>query len=78
MDRNATLKHADRAAKAGLTYCDCPVSGLPQRAEDGTLAAMFGGAKENFEHLKPLLLTFYKAVLHCCGYWQPTSDEIRQ
>ena len=67
MDRNATLKHADRAAKAGLTYCDCPVSGLPQRAEDGTLAAMFGGAKENFERLKPLLLTFSKTVLYCGG-----------
>jgi 3-hydroxyisobutyrate dehydrogenase-like beta-hydroxyacid dehydrogenase len=67
MDRNATLKLADRASKAGLTYCDCPVSGLPQRAEDGTLTAMFGGAKENFEHLKPLLLTFSKTVLHCGG-----------
>lgn len=65
MDRNTTLKLADRAAKSGLTYCDCPVSGLPQRAEDGTLTAMFGGKKENFEHLKPLLLTFSKTVLHC-------------
>ena len=43
MNRGAAVRLAARAEAAGLSYSDCPVSGLPLRAENGTLTMMFGG-----------------------------------
>ncbi|OED35252.1 hypothetical protein AB833_31160 [Chromatiales bacterium (ex Bugula neritina AB1)] len=49
----------------GKIYCDCPVSGLPKRAADGSLTLMFGGSKQLFDSLLPVLSIMGKQVLHC-------------
>lgn len=65
LDRTDALSIGEQAAKAGITYWDCPVSGMPFRAHDGTLTVMFGGAKNAFEAFESLLETFGEFVIHC-------------
>ena len=66
-----TLNHADalsigaEAAACGLSYSDCPISGMPIRADDGTLTIMFGGATESFEVARPFLDLIGSYVIHC-------------
>jgi 3-hydroxyisobutyrate dehydrogenase-like beta-hydroxyacid dehydrogenase len=66
-----TLVHSDaldiaaRAAEAGLAYNDCPVSGMPFRAADGTLTIMFGGEAAAFETVHALLDHMGSDVIHC-------------
>jgi len=48
-----------------VLYNDCPVSGLPARANDGTLTMMFGGSVENFSRVKCYLDVMGKFVIHC-------------
>ncbi|MDC1198916.1 NAD(P)-dependent oxidoreductase [bacterium] len=64
LDRSDAIRFAEDAAKARMAYWDCPISGMPFRADDGTLTVMFGGAKEAFEAVKPLLETFGKDIIH--------------
>ncbi len=56
---------AAKAASYGIDYCDCPVSGLPKRANDGTLSAMVGASDNNFTQAKAILQQFCTSVLHC-------------
>ena len=65
LDRTDALAIADEAAQAGITYWDCPVSGMPFRAQDGTLTIMFGGTREAFTDAKPLLESMGEFVVHC-------------
>lgn len=66
-----TLIHSDaldiaaRAAEAGLGYNDCPISGMPMRAEAGTLTVMFGGEAGEFEAARAELQIMGETVLHC-------------
>jgi 3-hydroxyisobutyrate dehydrogenase-like beta-hydroxyacid dehydrogenase len=46
---------ADEAAKAGVDYLDCPVSGGQTGAEAGTLAIWVGGAPDAMERARPAL-----------------------
>lgn len=46
---------AARCAEGGVTYLDCPVSGLPERAANGTLAFMCGGPAEALARAAPAL-----------------------
>ncbi|MGH9034481.1 MAG: NAD(P)-dependent oxidoreductase, partial [Acidimicrobiia bacterium] len=46
---------ADQAAKAGVDYLDCPVSGGPVGAEAGSLAIWVGGSPDAFERARPVL-----------------------
>ncbi|MGH9283601.1 MAG: NAD(P)-dependent oxidoreductase [Acidimicrobiales bacterium] len=46
---------ADEAAKAGVDYLDCPVSGGPVGAEAGSLAIWVGGSAEAMERARPVL-----------------------
>lgn len=48
-----------------IGYCDCPVSGLPKRALDGSLTLMFGGSKQSFDSVLPLLSIMGEQILHC-------------
>lgn len=54
---------ADLAAR-GLRCIDAPVSGGVRRAVDGSLAIMAGGAAEDVEQCRPLLLAMGKTVFH--------------
>ena len=65
MNRGAAVRLATRAEAAGLSYSDCPVSGLPLRAENGTLTMMFGGQDERFTEIKPYLDVMGEFVVHC-------------
>jgi len=46
---------AERCARAGVDYLDCPVSGGPPGAEAGTLAIWVGGDAEALERARPVL-----------------------
>ncbi|MEM7429082.1 MAG: NAD(P)-dependent oxidoreductase [Pseudomonadota bacterium] len=65
LDRGDAIAIAEEAGAAGLTYCDCPVSGMPFRAEAGTLTVMFGGPGAVFAQVRPHLETFGETIVHC-------------
>ena len=67
LDRADAIAIADEAAAVGLTYCDCPVSGMPFRADAGTLTVMFGGPAEVFGEVRPYLEAFGETIVHCGG-----------
>jgi 2-hydroxy-3-oxopropionate reductase len=47
------VERAERMAARGIGLLDAPVSGLPERAESGTLAIMVGGEVDGIERLCP-------------------------
>ncbi|QYI99728.1 3-hydroxyisobutyrate dehydrogenase [Thalassovita mediterranea] len=55
---------AGKAAEAGFSYMDAPVSGGVAAAEAGTLTFMVGGPKDGFEKAKPILDVMGKNVFH--------------
>ena len=65
MNHRAARRLAQRAQDAGLSYADCPVSGMPLRAEKGTLTMMFGGSDEVFALSKPYLDVMGEFIVHC-------------
>ena len=65
MNHRAARRLARRAREAGAVYADCPVSGMPLRAEQGTLTMMFGGSAELFALSKPYLDVMGEFVVHC-------------
>ena len=65
MNHGAALSLAERAERAGLAYADCPISGMPFRAENGTLTMMFGGAEALFARAKPYLDVMGEFIVHC-------------
>ena len=65
MNHRAARRLAERAGEAGVAYADCPVSGMPLRAEQGTLTMMFGGSAELFALSKPCLDVMGEFVVHC-------------
>ena len=58
---------AGKAAEAGFSYMDAPVSGGVAAAEAGTLTFMVGGPKDGFEKAKPVLDVMGKNVFHAGG-----------
>lgn len=64
-NRNEAIAIAARAREAGLRYADCPVSGTPVRADNGTLTIMFGGQESDFLSAKPYLDIIGEFVVHC-------------
>ena len=65
MNHGAARRLAQQAREAGFVYGDCPVSGMPLRAEKGTLTMMFGGSAELFALSKPYLDVMGEFVVHC-------------
>ena len=64
-NRAEAVAVAQRAQAYGLRYADAPVSGMPHRAEDGTLTTMFGGTEGDFTAAKPYLDVTGGFVVHC-------------
>lgn len=56
---------AKDAEAKGVAYWDCPISGLPKRAADGTLTIMFGGTEAAYAAALPFLTPCGKDVIHC-------------
>ena len=65
MNHGAALRLAQQSQDAGLAYSDCPISGMPFRAENGTLTMMFGGSAEMFAVAKPYLDIMGEFIVHC-------------
>ncbi len=65
LNRNDALAIAEEADGLGIAYWDCPISGMPFRADAGTLTVMFGGTDEAFAEAKPYLESFGETVIHC-------------
>jgi 3-hydroxyisobutyrate dehydrogenase-like beta-hydroxyacid dehydrogenase len=59
-----TLAIAQRCAQGGVSFMDAPVSGMEQRAIEGTLTVMCGGEREVFETVKPLLELIGNKILY--------------
>lgn len=80
LDRQHAIEFSERAAEANITYCDCPVSGLPARAQSGTLAVMFGGDRNTFDTTEKLLSSFGESVIYCgdigCGQAMKAVNNI--
>ena len=65
MNHQTARRLARRAGEAGVVYADCPVSGMPLRAAQGTLTMMFGGSVELFALSRPYLDVMGGFVVHC-------------
>ena len=65
MNHGASLRLWKRSQQEGLAYSDCPISGMPFRAENGTLTMMFGGSRERFAEARPYLDIMGEFVVHC-------------
>lgn len=63
-----SLKVQEEVNKSGVgIMADCPVSGGPNGANNGTLTFMVGGSPELFARVKPILETMGKptSIFHC-------------
>lgn len=80
LDRTDAIAMAAEAEKHDIAYWDCPVSGMPFRATEGTLTVMFGGTAEAFENAKPLLEPFASETIHSgpigCGQAMKAINNI--
>ena len=65
IDRIEAIAIHDKLANRGIAYADCPISGLPFRATDGTLTLMFGGSKSLFDRAKPQLDAMGEFIVYC-------------
>jgi 3-hydroxyisobutyrate dehydrogenase-like beta-hydroxyacid dehydrogenase len=61
----ATLSIAQRVTEADVVYSDCPVSGMPKKAQAGTLTMMFGGTDAAFTATEPYLHIMGETIIHC-------------
>jgi 3-hydroxyisobutyrate dehydrogenase-like beta-hydroxyacid dehydrogenase len=55
---------ASTLGSKGIGFLDAPISGMPHRAQDGTLTVMCGGDKAVFDKVKPLLDLIGNKVLY--------------
>lgn len=66
----STIAHASAVDIArelgmrGIAFVDAPITGMPARAEAGTLTAMCGGERDAVERVKPLMAHFANAILY--------------
>lgn len=61
------LEIGERLNAMGLRYLDCPISGMKERAQSGTLTVMCGGDKADFDIALPYIERFGSKVLHMGG-----------
>jgi len=55
---------AAAALESGITYIDCPVTGLPEAAATGKLTLLVGAAPEDLEKANPVLQAISVAIRH--------------
>jgi 3-hydroxyisobutyrate dehydrogenase len=58
------LELAEAAGQKGFRYIDCPVTGLPVKAEAGELTLLVGAEPEDLEAARPLLEPFSGDIIH--------------
>jgi len=59
-----SLDFTRRLARRDVVFADAPVSGMEDRAREGTLTIMFGGEETMFEHLRPMLDVLGSEVIY--------------
>ena len=64
IEYNATLKIRNRLQSASLRFLDAPVSGMKQRAKDGSLTMMVGGDAEDLAKIQDALSTMASKILY--------------
>lgn len=65
MRHSSALRLYEQLQKGGVSYSDCPISGMPFRAADGTLTMMFGGSGAMFVEARPYLNVMGEFIVHC-------------
>eukprot|EP01062_Namystynia_karyoxenos_P075705 TRINITY_DN7330_c0_g2_i2.p1 TRINITY_DN7330_c0_g2~~TRINITY_DN7330_c0_g2_i2.p1 ORF type:complete len:310 (+),score=93.83 TRINITY_DN7330_c0_g2_i2:91-1020(+) len=55
---------AELLARSGARFVDAPVTGLPQRAEKGTLTSIVGGGAEEVEAARSVIALYSSEVVH--------------
>ncbi len=65
MNRGSAVRLSERCDRTGIRYSDCPISGKPHRAEDGSLTIMFGGTDAAFAEARPYLDIMGEFIVHC-------------
>ncbi len=65
LNKQSAIDFAQRCKQQQVEYVDCPVSGLPQRAKDGTLTSMFGGNSDTFNDTQSIIKCYSSNVVHC-------------
>lgn len=63
-DPSSTVRLANELSARRIALVDAPLSRTPKDAEAGTLDVMAGGAKEDFERVRPVLETFAQKIVH--------------
>ncbi len=63
-DADEVRRLGQRAAEAGISVLDCPVSGGCHRAATGNISIFAGGDRQVFERVLPLLTRMGRRVLH--------------
>lgn len=80
LDRLDAIAIGAELKERDIDYADCPVSGLPARADNGTLTMMFGGHSATFEQVKPLLASMGEDIRYCgelgCGQAMKAINNI--
>lgn len=80
LDRTDAIAISAEADRVDIAYWDCPISGMPFRAEDGTLTVMFGGSKGAFDLASLHLKSFATEIIHCgpvgCGQAMKAVNNI--
>jgi 3-hydroxyisobutyrate dehydrogenase-like beta-hydroxyacid dehydrogenase len=64
IDEPSTLRFARAAHAAGMSFLDAPVAGSRPLAEKGQVIVLAGGAAEDVERWRPLLLALGKTIVH--------------
>ena len=62
-----TLSFETRLKELGVVFADAPVSGMEARAKEGALTIMFGGQKNTFDQVLPVLNVMSNRILHMGG-----------
>ena len=65
IDRTEAIAIHDQLANRGIAYADCPISGLPFRAKEGTLTMMFGGSRKLFDGTRQKLELMGEFIVYC-------------
>ena len=60
-----SVEFSQRLKKVGISYNDAPISGLPYRAQNGSLTVLFGGSEKEFSSFTPYLNIIGNFILHC-------------
>lgn len=58
------LELAGLAARAGLRYIDCPVTGLPEQAEAGEIVLLAGAGGNDLAEVRGLLAPLCRDIVH--------------